>query len=70
MFKVSSEMREKAAQFIEDHYLSEASQLIRQGKCPICEKEVKEFADERHAEEFLESGMCTKCQNTTRGPAM
>jgi hypothetical protein len=69
MIEITREMREQAAEYVDSNYLSSASRLIREGKCPICDKEVKELPSQRHVDEFLESGMCVKCQSTTKGPA-
>jgi len=42
--------------------------LVEQGKCPFCEKEIKgreDFNNHQSWNEFVISGMCQQCQDET-----
>ena len=40
-------------------------ELIKQGKCPMCEKEIREedFHSERNKREYTVNGLCQECQD-------
>ena len=45
--------------------MPEKAELIKSGKCPICQKQVSvsDFKDELSRKEFKISGLCQKCQD-------
>lgn len=71
MIEVTEEMRNQAADEIAAKpvagIMPEASQLVRDGSCPICREKVMSFRDELSVQEFRISGMCQACQDAVFG---
>lgn len=57
-------IRENPVQFVVEHGFSRELNLVRQGKCPICEQPVKseELMGAKEWKEFQISGFCGPCQ--------